>query len=66
MASARPSTTVTDGRRRVFVVGASGLIDVRRVPVLVGAGYHVAGLTRTPARVERLRFVTEWLDSEAA
>jgi uncharacterized protein YbjT (DUF2867 family) len=66
MASARPSTTVTDGRRRVFVAGASALIGVRRVPLLVGAGYDVAGLAPTPARVERLRFVTEWLDSEAA
>jgi hypothetical protein len=52
--------TVTDGRRRVFVAGASAVIGVRRVPLLV-----VAGLTRTPARVERLRFM-EWLDSEAA
>jgi uncharacterized protein YbjT (DUF2867 family) len=57
---------VTDGRRRVFVAGASGLIGVRRVPLLVGAGHDVAGLTRTPASVERLRFVMEWLDSEAA
>jgi hypothetical protein len=66
MASARPFTTVTEGRLRVFVACASRLIDVRRVSVLVRAGYDVAGLTRTPARVERLRFVTERLDSEAA
>jgi hypothetical protein len=57
---------VTDGRRRVFVASASALIGVRRVPVPVGAGYDVAGLRETPAKVERLRFVTEWLDSEAA
>ena len=57
---------MTDGRRRVFVAGASGLIGVRRVPLLVVAGHDVAGLTRTPARVERLRFVPESLDSEAA
>jgi uncharacterized protein YbjT (DUF2867 family) len=50
----------------VFVTGASGLIGVRPVPELVGVGYDVAGLTRTPARVKRLRFVTAWLDSEAA
>jgi hypothetical protein len=54
------------GRRRVFVAGASGLIGVRRVSPLVGAGYDVAGLTRTPARVARLPFVTDCLDSEAA
>jgi hypothetical protein len=50
----------------VFVASASALIDVRRVPLLVGAGCDVARLTRTPAKVERLRFVTEWLDREAA
>jgi nucleoside-diphosphate-sugar epimerase len=50
----------------VLVAGASGLIGVRLVPLLVGAGFGVAGLTRTLARVERLRFVTEWLRSEAA
>jgi hypothetical protein len=42
--------TVTDGRRRVFVAGVSALIGVR--PVY--------------ASVEWARFVTEWLDSEAA
>jgi uncharacterized protein YbjT (DUF2867 family) len=57
---------MTDGRRRVFVAGASGPIGVRPVPLLVGAGYDVAGLTRRPASVERRRFVTEWLDSGAA
>ena len=57
---------MTDGRRRVFVAGASGPIGVQPVRLLVGAGHDVAGLTRTPARVERLRFVPEWLDSEAA
>jgi hypothetical protein len=65
-ASAQPSTTVTDGRRRVFVAGAGGRIGVRRVPLVVGAGHDVAGLTRPPVRVERLRFVTEWLEWEAA
>ena len=45
--------------------GASALIGGLRVPLLVGAGHDVAGLTRTPPRVERLRFVTEWRDSEA-
>jgi uncharacterized protein YbjT (DUF2867 family) len=50
----------------VLVAGASGLIRVRAVPLLVGGGHDVAGLTRTPARVERLRFITEWRNSEAA
>jgi uncharacterized protein YbjT (DUF2867 family) len=50
----------------VFVAGASERIGVGPVPLLVGAGYDVARLTRTPARVKRLRFVAEWLDSGAA
>jgi hypothetical protein len=57
---------VADGRRRVFVADASGLIGVRPRPLLVGPGHDVARLTRTPATVERLRLVMEWLDSEAA
>jgi uncharacterized protein YbjT (DUF2867 family) len=48
------------------MAGASGLLGVRPVQLLVGAGYDIAWVARTPARVERLRFVTEWLDSEAA
>jgi hypothetical protein len=57
--------TMSDERQRGFVAGASGLIGVRPV-LLVGAGYDVAGLALTPARIERLRFVTEWLASEVA
>ena len=45
---------MTDGRRRVFLAGASRLIGVRLVPLLVGAGHDVAGLTRTAAKAERL------------
>jgi len=45
---------MSDAPRRVFVAGASGLIGVRLVPLFVGAGHVVAGLTRTPAKAERL------------
>ena len=45
---------MTDGHRRVFLAGASGLIGVRLVPLLVGAGHDVAGLTRTAANAEGL------------
>jgi hypothetical protein len=38
----------------------------RPVPLIVGAGYDIAGRTWTPARVKRLRFLTAWLDSEAS
>jgi uncharacterized protein YbjT (DUF2867 family) len=36
-------------------LGASGVIGQRLVPLLVGAGHDVAGMTRTPAKVDRLR-----------
>jgi nucleoside-diphosphate-sugar epimerase len=40
---------------RVFVAGASGVIGVRLVPLLVEAGHVVAGMTRSPEKLERLR-----------
>jgi nucleoside-diphosphate-sugar epimerase len=40
---------------RIFVAGASGVIGVRLVPLLVGAGHHVAGMTRSPDKAARLR-----------
>jgi nucleoside-diphosphate-sugar epimerase len=42
---------------RVFVAGASGVIGVRLVPLLVAAGHQVAGLTRSPEKVETLRLL---------
>ena len=61
---------MSDAPRRVFVAGASGLIGVRLVPLLVGAGHVVAGLTRTPVKAERLAalgaepFVADALDRD--
>lgn len=40
---------------RVFVAGASGVIGVRLVPLLVEVGHEVAGMTRSPEKVEPLR-----------
>jgi nucleoside-diphosphate-sugar epimerase len=40
---------------RVFVAGASGVIGVRLVPLLVAAGHEVAGMTRSPAKLRLLR-----------
>jgi nucleoside-diphosphate-sugar epimerase len=40
---------------RVFVAGASGLIGVRLVPLLVAAGHEVAGMTRSPEKAGPLR-----------
>jgi nucleoside-diphosphate-sugar epimerase len=39
---------------RVFVAGASGVIGVRLVPLLIAAGHEVAGMTRTPSKLELL------------
>lgn len=40
---------------RVFLAGATGVIGVRLIPLLISAGHQVAGMTRSAARVERLR-----------
>jgi uncharacterized protein YbjT (DUF2867 family) len=40
---------------RIFVAGATGVIGVRLVPLLVGAGHEVAGMTRTAAKADALR-----------
>ena len=39
---------------RIFLAGASGLIGVRLVPLLVAAGHELAGMTRTPSKVSML------------
>jgi uncharacterized protein YbjT (DUF2867 family) len=40
---------------RVFVAGASGVIGVRLLPLLVAAGHEVAGMTRSPEKAVALR-----------
>lgn len=40
---------------RIFLAGASGVIGVRLVPLLVQAGHQVAGMTRTPQKEALLR-----------
>jgi uncharacterized protein YbjT (DUF2867 family) len=39
---------------RIFLAGASGVIGVRLVPLLVAAGHDVAGMTRSAAKIEHL------------
>ena len=39
---------------RIFVAGASGVVGVRLVPLLVAAGHEVAGMTRSPAKADAL------------
>ena len=40
---------------RIFLAGASGVLGVRLVPLLVADGHVVAGMTRSPRKVEMLR-----------
>ena len=40
---------------RIFLAGASGVIGVRLVPLLVAAGHEVAGMTRSPGKLDGLR-----------
>lgn len=40
---------------RVFVAGATGVIGIRLVPLLITEGHKVAGMTRSPDKRERLR-----------
>src|SRR5215475_7522190 len=40
---------------RIFVAGASGVIGVRLVPLLVAAGHVVAAMTRSPGKAGLLR-----------
>jgi nucleoside-diphosphate-sugar epimerase len=40
---------------RVFLAGASGVIGVRLVPLLVRDGHEVAGMTRSPGKAAALR-----------
>ena len=40
---------------RIFLAGATGLIGTRLLPLMLAEGHVVAGMTRTPGKVERLR-----------
>jgi uncharacterized protein YbjT (DUF2867 family) len=40
---------------RVFLAGATGVIGVRLIPLLVAGGHHVVGMTRSPGKSGLLR-----------
>jgi uncharacterized protein YbjT (DUF2867 family) len=40
---------------RIFIAGATGVIGLRLVPLLVSAGHEVTGMTRSPGKVDQLR-----------
>lgn len=51
-----PATDSTDRTPlRVFLAGATGVIGIRLLPLLVAAGHTVAGMTRSAESAQRLR-----------
>jgi uncharacterized protein YbjT (DUF2867 family) len=40
---------------RIFLAGASGVIGVRLIPLLVAGGHEVSGMTRSPGKADALR-----------
>jgi uncharacterized protein YbjT (DUF2867 family) len=40
---------------RIFLAGATGVIGIRLLPLLVGAGHVVAGMTRSPDKAAAIR-----------
>ncbi|MFQ6326911.1 NAD-dependent epimerase/dehydratase family protein [Nocardia sp. CWNU-33] len=39
---------------RIFLAGATGVIGVRLLPLLIAAGHEVAGMTRSPSKAEQV------------
>ena len=39
---------------KIFLAGATGVLGVRLVPLLVDAGHDVVGMTRSPAKADTL------------
>src|SRR5690242_14917451 len=50
-----PARTDRLAGMRIFMAGASGVIGIRLVPLLVNAGHVVAGMTRSPGKAGLLR-----------
>ncbi|MGZ8581283.1 MAG: NAD-dependent epimerase/dehydratase family protein [Actinomycetota bacterium] len=42
---------------RIFIAGATGVLGIRVVPLLVAGGHEVWGMTRTPSKADTLRAV---------
>ena len=40
---------------RIFLAGATGLIGVRLVPLMIAEGHDVAAMTRTQAKIDGVR-----------
>lgn len=52
--AAMSEPTNTDTNLRIFLAGASGVIGIRLLPLLVDAGHTVAGMTRSPSKLAEL------------
>ena len=44
---------------RIFLAGASGIIGQQLIPMLVRAGHHVTGTTRSEDEAKLLQYVAE-------
>ena len=42
-------------QKRILIAGATGVIGVRLIPILIGAGYDIVGMTRSITKLELLR-----------
>jgi D-arabinose 1-dehydrogenase-like Zn-dependent alcohol dehydrogenase len=47
--------TTLETLMRIFLAGATGVIGIRLIPLLVADGHVVAGMTRSPAKSAQLR-----------
>ena len=42
-------------RLRIFLAGATGVIGIRLLPLLIAEHHTVAGMTRSPEKIDQLR-----------
>ncbi len=50
----RPVVIASVGSVRIFLAGATGVIGVRLVPLLIEAGHEVAGMTRSARKADEI------------
>lgn len=44
-----------EAKLRIFLAGATGVIGIRLLPLLISAGHAVAGMTRSEGKIDQLR-----------
>ena len=50
-----PKLLTDPPRLRIFLAGATGVIGIRLLPLLLAEGHTVAGMTRSPEKIDQLR-----------